>query len=131
MKKPNSTCEFARHRSELLLQNFRASIATQSKISRTKALKEAVELPAPRFWVSEARAAAVVGQLLRGIDALSGMHDEKRKMYEEIFLRVRALKRLHPSRSIGDLVFEVVNNEAPRYYIKWETAGKLIKALRK
>lgn len=126
MKKKNCICEFASERSELLLRNFRESIARQSVISRQKAFREAVEAPAPRFWVSEARAMRIISSLLNGIDLTEGMRPEKRRMYHEIFRRVKEIKEKNPQTPLGDIVFEVVNNEAPHSYISWQSAAKLV-----
>ena len=126
MKKQNSNCEFNNERSELLLRNFRESIANQSKISLRRALKEVVNTPAPRFWVSEARATRVISLMLKDDSILEGMHSQKRQMYREIYDRVMDLKDLYPDRSLGDLVFEVVNSEAPKFYMTPKYAGELI-----
>lgn len=126
MRKKNAISEFSDQRSRMLLQNFRESIATQSKISFKRAFKEAAEAPAPRFWVSEARAVRVISMMLKGDDALSGMRPEKRAMYEEIFRRVQEKKKQNPGAVLGDIVFEIVNSEAPRSYIDWQWAQRLI-----
>lgn len=127
MKKKNATLEFAAQRSELLLKNFRESIARQSHISIKLAFHEAVNAPAPRFWVSEARAMRVVSLLLKGFDATDGMHPEKRRMFLEIFKRVKAIKENHPEMPLGDVVFEVVNSPAPCSYITPHYAKKIIR----
>lgn len=126
MKKRNSKCEFASERSELLLRNFRESIARQSRISLQHALKDAVEAPAPRFWVSEARATRVITLLMKGVDILDGMHPEKQKMYREIYSRVMKIKKTNPDLPIGDIVFEVVNSPAPCSFITAGSARNLI-----
>lgn len=126
MKKPNSICEFSSQRSESLLTNFRRYLAAQSRISAAKAFQEAARMPAPRFWVSEARALRIVSMLMKGIDVLDGMHPEKREMYLEIFRRTQELQKASPSTPLGDIVFDVVNNPAPRSYLTWQYAGKLI-----
>ncbi|MCH5242965.1 MAG: hypothetical protein J1F67_11220, partial [Muribaculaceae bacterium] len=111
MKKKNSICEFASHRSECLLKNFRESLARQSQISKIKAFQDAAEAPAPRFWVSEARATRIISLMMKnertGSEILEGMHSEKRKMYEEIYRRTVAMKEEHPEMALGDIVFEV------------------------
>ena len=132
MKKKNCKCEFTSERSELLLRNFRESIARQSQISAAKAFRDAVEAPAPRFWVSEARAMRIISFLLKGRDeVLDGMHPKKREMYREIFKRVKTMKEENPGMPLGDVVFEVVNAPAPESYISWEWAGRLISRQRK
>lgn len=127
MKKLNCKCEFASERSELLLQNFRKSLARQSIISLKRAFSDAVETPAPRFWVSEARAMRVITMMMKNQDILEGMHSEKRQMYLEIYKRVMAIKKESPETSLGDIVFEVVNSPAPRFYLTWHSAKQLIK----
>lgn len=131
MKKKNSRCEFASQRSEQLLRNFRESIARQSVISARKAFQEAVDAPAPRFWVSEARATRIMAMLLKGENPTEGMHSSKRQMYMEIFKRVKQQMGLYPEKSLGDIVFDVVNNEAPCSYLTWQTAGKLVYEIKK
>lgn len=127
MKKSNSKCEFSSERSELLIRNFRESLARQSKISAQRAFQDAVDAPTPRFWVSEARAMRVISMMLKNEDILEGMLPEKQAMYREIFRRVKQQKETHPDKPLGDIVFEVVNNPAPRSYIGWKFARLLIK----
>ncbi|MCH5227312.1 MAG: hypothetical protein J1F16_05790 [Muribaculaceae bacterium] len=126
MKKKNSKCEFSSERSLKLLQNFRESLARQSKISAVRAFKDAAEMPAPRFWVSEARAMRIVSRLFQGIDLTTGMHSEKREMYLEIYRRTKVIKERNPETPLGDIVFDVVNNPAPRSYLTWQYARKII-----
>lgn len=126
MRKKNSKAEFGRQRSECLIRNFRESIARQSVISRIKALQEAADAPAPRFWVSEARATRVIAELLRGNDLTEGMIPEKRRMYLEILERVKRMTAFFPEKPLGDIVFEVVNSPAPSSFISAETTYKII-----
>lgn len=129
MKKKKSICEFSSERSELLLKNFRESLARQSKITFQKAFKDAADAPAPRFWVSEARAVKVLRFLDKGRDdILEGMRGKKREMYLEIFRRVRQMRSRDPQITFGDAVFLVVNDTAPQSYITWQSAAKLIQA---
>lgn len=108
------------------MQNFRASIARQSQISFARAFKDAAEAPAPRFWVSEARATRIISLMLKGENPLDGMRKEKREMYLEIFSRVKVIRESNPGLPLGDIVFEVVNSEAPRSYIHPAWAQRLI-----
>ncbi|MCH5234907.1 MAG: hypothetical protein J1E16_06405 [Muribaculaceae bacterium] len=128
MKKSNAKCEFASQRSQLLIKNFQESIARQSKISINKACKDAVAAPAPRFWVSEARATRIVSMIMKGEKVLDGMHLQKRKMYLEIYERVKAKKEANPELPLGDIVFDVVNSPAPSFYITIDYARKLLKS---
>lgn len=126
MKKPNCICEFSTQRSQLLIKNFREALARQSKISAAIAFKDAAEAPVPRFWVSEARAARIVNALFQGVDLLENMHPNKKEMYLEIFRRVKEIKKKNPSMAIGDIVFEVVNNPAPKSYISPVSVARIV-----
>lgn len=131
MKKKNSTCEFSSERSELLIRNFRESLARQSVISIKRAFQDAADAPAPRFWVSEARAMRIISLMMKGTDITEGMHRKKKEMYEEIFSRVSKIKSECPDKPLGDIVFEVVNDKAPESYITPGYVGKIIKNNRK
>lgn len=127
MRKKNSKAEFSSERSELLLKNFRESLARQSVISLKKAFQEAADFPAPRFWVTEARAMRVIMMMMKGEPILDSMNEEKRKMYEEIYERVTEMRKRNPETSLGDIVFEVVNSPAPRSYLSWHTVKNVLK----
>ena len=126
MKKVNAISEFSSQRSELLLKNFRESLARQSVIDRMKAFHEASEAPAPRFWVSDTRAAIIISRMMKGDDVLSGMQPGKRKMYLEIYKRVKELRAERPKAPLGDLVFEVVNSPAPCSYLAANTVRNIL-----
>lgn len=127
MRKKNSIAEFSSERSELLLKNFRISLAQQSQISIAKAFHFAANSPAPRFWVSEIRALKIIRRLLKGEDALEGMNPEKREMYLEIFRRVKDYKQKYPEMPLGDIVFEVVNSPAPKSYLSISRTARIVK----
>ena len=128
MRKKNSVCEFSSRRSQALLQNFRVSLAQQSKISLQKAFQDAVDAPAPRFWVSEARATRVINCMLKGIPITEGMLPEKKKMYAHILSKVLEQLKISPQTPVGDIVFEIVNGPAPCCYLSPARAKKIILA---
>ena len=109
-----------------MLNAFRAALSAQSVIATNRAFRTAAAAPSPRFWVSEPRAAAIVGKMLAGDDPTPVMNPEKRDMYREIFLRFKQMRRRQPDRSIADVVFDVVNAPAPRSYISWQRARSII-----
>ncbi len=126
MKKKNSVSEFSDQRNRTLLQNFRKALAEQSRASMTKAFKLAADAPAPRFWVSDTRAAVVIAKMIAGENPTESMNPEKKEMYEELFRRFLELRKVRPDESIGSLVFEVVNQAAPRSYISPKRAQSII-----
>ena len=128
MKHKNSVSDFTSERNDFLLNRFREELARQSKVSLDRAFKVAADAPAPRFWVSEARAAAVIGHMLRGRDVTASMFGEKKRMYEEIFRRFSILREERPDATIADLAFEVVNQEAPCSYLSEDRARVIVYA---
>ena len=127
MRKKNAIAEFSSQRSEALIKSYRESLARQSVISTQKAFQEAVDAPAPRFWVSEARAMRVITMMKKSFDILEGMHPEKQLMYMEIYERVMQKQKENPLIPLGDIVFEVVNSPAPRSYLTWRWCRKIVR----
>ena len=135
MKKPNSVSDFSAARKEHLLKKYRESLGLQSKIPYSRinvrrAYRYAADSPAPRFWVSEERAAEVISKIMADSSILDNMYREKAEMYLEIYKRVMAIKKESPETPLGDIVFEVVNSPAPRFYLTWHSAKQLIKKSR-
>lgn len=129
MKKKGSVVEFSGERDREILQCYRSCIKERDVIDFT-VYDDIVEMPASRFWVSEPRAAAVVSSMLRG-DDIPGMNSERRRMYEEIMRRVVILRDENPKMSLTRAVFNVVNSEAPRFYISAFTARSIIYRLQR
>lgn len=113
-------------RRNFLLSQFRRVIAGQSKITIAKAFRDTADAPAPRFWVSEARASAIMGKMLGGEGCLEGMNEEKKEMYRELYRRFSKIRRQSPEMSIAEIVFEVVNESAPKSYLSWHRVRSII-----
>lgn len=85
-----------------------------------------VNMPAARFWVSEERATIVVSALLSGRDLPENMRPTKCEMFSEIYHRVLKLRRERPKASVFELVCEVVNSPAPKFYMLPRSAMDII-----
>lgn len=126
MRKINAVAEFDAERRRFLLRSFRETLSRQSVIDMNSAFRTAAAAPPPRFWVSETRAAAIVGRMLAGKNPLEGMHPERREMYREIFARFMRLRAERRDASIAELTAEIVNGPAPRSYLSSETVRSVI-----
>lgn len=122
MKSFGSTLAFTRQRNDALLKAYRRQISESSYVRLCDIGQKIVDSPSPRFWVSEERAAAVVSAIMRGKNVLDTMRPSKREMFEEIHKRVVALKELHPNRHLCDIVQEVINSPAPKFYMEASSA---------
>jgi len=122
MKSFGSILAFTRQRNAALLKAYREQIGAASVVRLDEVGEKIVNSPSPRFWVSEERAAAVVSAIMRGKPILDTMRPTKREMFEEIHRRVVALKKENPDWHLSQLVFEVVNSPAPKFYMEASSA---------
>lgn len=126
MKKKDSTSDFTLHRAQVLREAFHKALAAQSRIEVAKAFKDAAEAPAPRLWISEPRAAAVLSKLLNGTPLPSKTLPNKREMYAELLHRAKEYLRLNPGASVTDAAFEAVNAPADSSYISPDRVKTII-----
>ena len=89
-----------------------------------------VDMPTRRFWISEGRAAIVISAMMKG-DTLENMGPLKREMYNEIYCRVIKLREKKPDLPIIQLVSQVVEQPAPKFYLTPGSAKVLICKIRK
>lgn len=122
MKSFGSVLAFTQERNDALLKAYREQVGTTRFVRLNEIGEKIVNSPSPRFWVSEERAAAVVSAIMRGKPVLKMMRPTKRAMFEEIHRRVVALKKKHPDWHLCQLVFEVVNSPAPKFYMESSSA---------
>ena len=130
VKNYGSTFEYEAQRNKELMMAYREEIARATYIRRDELLKNTVNHPASRFWVSEHRAAIVMASMMRG-DQLHYMRPLKREMFQEIYRRFVALKEQNPELSIYALATMAVNQPAPKFYLTPGSAKVIICRIRK
>lgn len=130
MKSFGSVLAFTRERNAALLKAYREQVDAVGYVRLNEIVEKIVNSPSPRFWVSEERAAAVVSAIMRGKPILETMRRSKREMFEEIHRRVVALKEVHPDWHLCQLVFEVVNYPAPKFYMEASSAQERLFKIR-
>lgn len=118
MKHKGCYIDFIDQRNKELMQAFRSAIMKPHNKDLNIIFAEVVNTPCSRFWVSEERAMAVVSALDSGQDILDSMRPLKKEMFTEIYKRVRRMRSSHKKMSTFDIVFEVVNSEAPKFYLR-------------
>lgn len=133
MKKKGSTSDFARQRDRELYESFKQVLATSRGVALRDMFGMAAARPASRFWVSEERAAAVIGAMMRdGVEpATAGMFAGRRAMYEELFSRVIAKMTADPSLCMTHAVGEAVCEPAPCFYLTDKSAKVIIYRIRR
>lgn len=125
MKKKGACAEFNDQRDRELIRAFNHVFQTNRDISLEDAYFKAPTMAASRFWVSEKRAATVMGAMLRGA-SIAHMNPKKQEMYREIFSRVQKILAEAPGTSITEATFMAVNSEAPEFYLTPKSARVII-----
>lgn len=131
MKPFGSILEFTRERNADLMRAYRYQIGRTRNIRMREIRNAIVNMPASRFYVSEERATIVVSALLSGRDLPESMRPAKREMFSEIYRRVLELRKKHPSATVFQLVCEVVNSPAPKFYMRPRAAMDIIYKIKK
>lgn len=126
MKPYGSILEFTSERNADLMRAYRHQVSQARHIRMRDIGAAIVNMPAARFWVSEERATIVVSALLSGRDLPQNMRPTKCEMFSEIYHRVLKLRRVRPKASVFELVCEVVNSPAPKFYMLPRSAMDII-----
>lgn len=129
-KRPRSASEFHEERDRDLYRAFKQALCRKDLTNEHDMVRAAIETPAERFYVSEERAARVVNQWLAD-KCPPRMLATQRMMYEEIVRRVLRLHERHPARRINQLVWEVICQPAPRFYLTEKSAFVILRRIRK
>lgn len=131
MKHFGCTLSFSDMRDNALLAAYR-KLTHQCRFILNFEIAEAiVNSPAPRFWVSEERATAVISLLLRGKPALARMRPTKREMFSEILRRVRIARTNSPGKPLSYIINDIIHSPAPKFYMAPSSALDRIFKLRK
>lgn len=131
MKHQGNFSDFTHLRNKELMRAFREVFAKKMSFDISKDFELVVNSPCSRFWISEERATAIISSILRGNDALVGMRQSKQEMFKEILSRVIALRDKNPDMQLRDIVFQVVNSPAPKFYMKPRHAREIIYKIKK
>ena len=131
MKHHGNVSHFIYIRNRELYKAYRHALAGTSHIVLRDICRTVAETPCPRFWVSEERALIVVSELYKGRYVLDSMKPLTREMYIEIFRRVDSLRSENPNTPLYDLVFQVVNSPAPKFYLTPESVAVIICHIKK
>lgn len=131
MKHKGCISDFSARRNHELLSAFRKVIDSMDFIDINVAAEKVVNLPCSRFWISEERATAVISAIIRGQPITKSMHPTKREMINEIYSRVMAVRENNPQQNLCDIVFNIVNSPAPKFYMTPRYAINIIYKMKK
>lgn len=113
------------------MRAFRYVVSNSSFIDISEVSNRIVNMPCSRFWVSEERAMVVISAMLKRKPVLDTMRPTKRELFQEIYNRVIALRDQQPNTPLFDLVMQVVNSPAPKFYMRPRCAMEIIYKIKK
>lgn len=130
MKHKGSKFEYQDERDKDLMRAYHEQIASCDTIVLSDIFRNVVEMPSARFWVSEERAAIVIARMFRG-DKLEKMRPNAREMYFEIYKRVVSEMETYPDKSIAEIIFQVIRQPAPKFYLTPDTARVIVTRIKR
>lgn len=125
MKYFGSILDFTKQRNADLMRAFRRQLAAADFIVMPDIFELVAESPSARFWVSEERAAIVISAMAAG-KPMPRMRSNKREMFEEIYRRFLVARNNNPGKTVYELVADIVNQPAPKFYLTPRTVGEFI-----
>ena len=128
MRHKGNFFEYEEQRNRELMRTYRRGQREQG-LKGDALYRWVVEQASIRYWVSEEQAYRVIDKRLRGVK-VDYVSPYRQMMYDEIERQVARLDHLRPNASIYDLVFEVVNSPAPKFFLSPESAKVLISKIR-
>lgn len=130
MKRRGAISDFTAQRNRELLQTFHRLLRDSRGVALGELFGMTARSPASRFWVSELRAAEVISAMMRG-EQFDNQVPQKRRMYEELYRRVKSYMGAHAGCRLSDAVFAAVNSPAPEFYLTDKSAKVIIYELRR
>ena len=130
MKHKGSKFEYEDERDKDLMRAYHEQLESCDTIVLSDIFRKVVAMPSERFWVSEERAAIVIGSMLRG-NKLEKMRHNAREMYFEIYKRVLSEREKYPDKSIGEIVFHVIRQPAPKFYLTPDSARVIVTRIKR
>lgn len=115
MKHYGNRSEFADLRDAELLRAYHSSAPGENF----------ADTPSSRFWVSETRAANVMVMMDKGLEVPS-KYPDKRRMYMELYHRLRVLRREKPGLPLIRAMEEIVSSPSPSFYMARATAERRV-----
>ena len=130
MKPVGSKIEYEEERDRDLMSVYHDIISNRNTIKLREVMVELVNSPSKRFWVSEERALIVISAMMKGVE-LRGLRPMNKEKFNEIYRRVMIARKEHPNTSLYDLIFDVIRQPAPKFYLTPGSAKVIIHKIKK
>lgn len=131
MRLKGSVAYFREKRDAELIAQFRAQLSLcRGEIRLPEILQRTVNSPSSQFWVSVDRAMQMV-RFIRDGGTLDGMGECRKEMFTEIERRVSRRESQAPTMRLEDIVREVIEAGAPKFYITVKSAKTILHYIKK
>jgi hypothetical protein len=130
MRHKGSDSEFKEIRDNEILALYRKYLNESPNIVVSRMLNQIVNSPSSRFWITEQRAAIVLGQMMKG-EEFPDAYPQKRAMYKELYRRAQQIWKEHPNMSVYSVAAKVVEQPAPSFYMSTTLCGLIISRAKK
>lgn len=128
-KHQGNTSPYTPMRNADLQEAFRRVISNEPYIDLMDALAKTVKQPARRFYVSEERAFHRIRIMMRRFDVPIQLNARDR-MFREILARVKKMREEQPHLSLRAVVWRVIRQPAPEFYLTPESAKVILSLMR-
>ena len=123
--------EYHEERDKDLWHTYQEVCADEGYTNDIDAVRQTVAHAAPRFYVSDERAARVLSWIMKGDKRMERMVPKRREMFLEIYRRTVALRAQHPDLTLIDLARRVVGSSAPEYYLTPQSGYMILRQIRR
>lgn len=123
--------EYHEERDRDLWHTYQQVCEQQQHSTDMEAVRRSVQHEAPRFYVSDERAARVLSWIAGGDARMERMVPKRREMFYEIYRRTMALRAQEPDCALVELVRRVVCGRAPEYYLTPQSGYMILRQMRR
>lgn len=123
--------EYHEERDKDLWHTYQQVCEQQQHSTDMEAVRRSVQHEAPRFYVSDERAARVLSWIAGGDARMERMVPKRREMFHEIYRRTMALRAQEPDCALVELVRRVVCGRAPEYYLTPQSGYMILRQMRR
>ena len=115
--------DFTEERKADLFEAFHRNLKESKSVK--EAITHTVNSPAKKFYVSTEEAKRIYSKIMNGcpIDRIS---EEFQEMYREVVVRSLRYKLEHIEKPIGEIIEEIIEQPAPKFYLKPGSARSMI-----
>lgn len=132
VRRKGSVSEFTERRNRDLYAQYCALVKRQlqlyGRVNKAALLKQVVNMPASRYWLSPERGYSIVTKIKRG-ELTTPLTRNKRLLYMALFEEYMVYKEHHPNTPDSHIMGIITEHPAPCFGLEPRVAGFIIKKM--